>query len=307
MAATTAANELASARMPTLRLEPAQVILVGLLALEIAVFGVIGTNFFSLANAFEVLRLSVEIGLLAVALTPVITTGGIDLSVGSLMGLSAVVFGKLWRDGGLSIGVAAAGDALPRCAGGELERALDHARAYPRLDRDTRLVLDVSRAGRGIDRRRGQLHPFPRAVPLLGPGLFVGVPPRCRSLSSSRRHSGSCSTGPRSAADWSRSAFRPKERVTPGCRSNGSSGWFTCSRDWSPAWRRSSTWRTWARPRPTPAPATSWRRSLRSYSEGHRSSAAAVACPVLCSGSSPSPFCKTACAWPTSPPSSPGS
>ena len=68
----------------------------------------IGTNFFSLANAFEVLRLSVEIGLLAVALTPVITTGGIDLSVGSLMGLSAVVFGKLWRDGGLSIGMAAA-------------------------------------------------------------------------------------------------------------------------------------------------------------------------------------------------------
>ena len=49
-------------------------------------------------NAFEVLRLSVEIGLLAVALTPVIVSGGIDLSVGSLMGLSAVLFGKLWRD-----------------------------------------------------------------------------------------------------------------------------------------------------------------------------------------------------------------
>ena len=64
------------------------------------VFSVIGTNFFTLANAFEVLRLSVEIGLLAVALTPVITTGGIDLSVGSLMGLSAVIFGKLWRDAG---------------------------------------------------------------------------------------------------------------------------------------------------------------------------------------------------------------
>ncbi len=93
---------------PWFRLEPSQKILLGLLALEIAVFAVIGTNFLSLANAFEVMRLSVEIGLLAVALTPVITTGGIDLSVGSLMGLSAVVFGKLWRDGGLSIGVAAA-------------------------------------------------------------------------------------------------------------------------------------------------------------------------------------------------------
>src|SRR5262249_33526868 len=37
-----------------------------------------------------------------------ITSGGIDLSVGSLMGLSAVVFGMLWRDWGLPIAAAAA-------------------------------------------------------------------------------------------------------------------------------------------------------------------------------------------------------
>jgi len=108
MPATAAPIENADARVPWLQPEPAQVILMGLLALEVAVFAVIGTNFFSLANAFEVLRLSVEIGLLAVALTPVITSGGIDLSVGSLMGLSAVVFGKLWRDAGLSIAMSAA-------------------------------------------------------------------------------------------------------------------------------------------------------------------------------------------------------
>jgi rhamnose transport system permease protein len=88
-------------------LEPAQAILVVLLVLEIAIFAAIGTNFLSRSNAFEVVRLSVEIGLLAVALTPVIVTGGIDLSVGSLMGLSAVLFGKLWRDAGLPIGLAA--------------------------------------------------------------------------------------------------------------------------------------------------------------------------------------------------------
>src|SRR5262249_32671418 len=78
-----------------------------LLALEVAVFAALGTNFLSRENAFEVVRLSVEIGLLALALTPVIVTGGIDLSVGSLMGLSAVLLGKLWRDGGLPVGVAA--------------------------------------------------------------------------------------------------------------------------------------------------------------------------------------------------------
>src|SRR5579883_645831 len=90
------------------RLEPAQGILGLILVLEVLVFSAIGTNFLTLANAFEVVRLSVEIGLLAVALTPVITSGGIDLSVGSLMGLSAVVFGMLWRDWGLPIAAAAA-------------------------------------------------------------------------------------------------------------------------------------------------------------------------------------------------------
>src|SRR3954453_3679695 len=100
-------------------LEPAQRILIALLTLEIAVFAAIGTNFLTLENALEVLRLSVEIGLLSIALTPVIVSGGIDLSVGSLMGLSAVLFGKLWRDGALPIGLAAAGTlALGGLAGG---------------------------------------------------------------------------------------------------------------------------------------------------------------------------------------------
>ncbi|MBI3860279.1 MAG: substrate-binding domain-containing protein, partial [Planctomycetia bacterium] len=73
------------------------------------------TNFFTSGNAFEVGRLCVEIGLLALALTPVIITGGIDLSVGSLLGLCAVILGKLWRDAGWPIGAAAAAAV---CAGG---------------------------------------------------------------------------------------------------------------------------------------------------------------------------------------------
>ena len=85
---------------PRARFEPALAILAAILVVEVGVFSVIGTNFLTMANAFEVLRLSVEIGLLSVALTPVITSGGIDLSVGSLMGLSAVVFGELCATGG---------------------------------------------------------------------------------------------------------------------------------------------------------------------------------------------------------------
>jgi ribose/xylose/arabinose/galactoside ABC-type transport system permease subunit len=70
-------------------------------------FNSVGRNFGSLDNTYDILRHSVEIGLLALAMTPIILTGGIDLSVGSLLGLCAILFGKLWRDAGLPIPVAA--------------------------------------------------------------------------------------------------------------------------------------------------------------------------------------------------------
>src|SRR5947209_215251 len=101
----------------------AQAALALLLAGEIAVFSVLGTNFATAQNAFEVARLSVELGLLALALTPVIVTGGIDLSVGSLLGLCAVLLGKLWRDAGLPVGAAAAGAVLAGLLGGALNAA----------------------------------------------------------------------------------------------------------------------------------------------------------------------------------------
>jgi rhamnose transport system permease protein len=47
--------------------------------------------------------------LLAIVLTPIIVTGGIDLSVGSIVGLSAVVAGYLWRVLGLPLDLALAG------------------------------------------------------------------------------------------------------------------------------------------------------------------------------------------------------
>jgi rhamnose transport system permease protein len=98
--------------------------LVGLLAAEIVVFGAAGRSFFSVANAFEVLRLSVELGLLAIALTPIVVSGGIDLGVGSMMGLSAVVLGLLWRDASLPMGVAIALTLAVGAAGGGLTALL---------------------------------------------------------------------------------------------------------------------------------------------------------------------------------------
>lgn len=58
-------------------------------------------GFGAVDSQFDILRHSVEIGLLALAMTPIILTGGIDLSVGSTLGLCAVIFGMLWQEAGL--------------------------------------------------------------------------------------------------------------------------------------------------------------------------------------------------------------
>jgi rhamnose transport system permease protein len=95
-------------------------VLLLVLLFECAVFGLVGDHFLTTSNAFEITRLSVEVGLLALALTPVIITGGIDLSVGSMMGLAAVVLGALWRDAHLPIVLAAAVALLLGILGGGL-------------------------------------------------------------------------------------------------------------------------------------------------------------------------------------------
>ena len=93
-------------------------------ALELVIFAFTGPNFLSAANGFEIVRLGVELGLLALALTPIIITGGIDLSVGSMMGLCAVVFGFLWRDLQFPLPLAALAALATGTAGGALNAAL---------------------------------------------------------------------------------------------------------------------------------------------------------------------------------------
>src|ERR1041385_7474796 len=101
-----------------------ETILLLVLAVEWLYFNSVGPRFGSLDNTFDILRHSVEIGLLALMMTPVILTGGIDLSVGSLLGLCAICFGKLWRDAGVPIPIAIILTLLIGTAAGALNGAL---------------------------------------------------------------------------------------------------------------------------------------------------------------------------------------
>ena len=156
------------------RLGPAQAILAAILLIEIVVFSVIGTNFLTVANGFEVLRLSVEIGLLAVALTPVITSGGIDLSVGSLMGLSAVVFGELWRDWGLSIGLAASATLVLGAVAGSLNGLLITRGRIPALIVTLGTFSLFRGLAEGLTEGVDNYTNFPASFLFLGQGYSLG-------------------------------------------------------------------------------------------------------------------------------------
>ncbi len=144
---------------------------------EVAMFSAIAANFFTWGNFFEVIRSSVELGLLALAMTPVIITGGIDLSVGSMMGLAAVIFGAAWRDWRFSLAGAAGAALLSGFAGGML-----NALAISRLNLPPLIVtLGTFSMFRGI--AEGITHGavnytgFPKAFLFAGQGYLWGVVP----------------------------------------------------------------------------------------------------------------------------------
>jgi len=82
--------------------------LVWLLALITAGFGLTVPNFLLPENLLEQSRYWVELGMVAVPMTLIIATGGIDLSVGSMLALSGMVLGACWHGAGLDIRLCAA-------------------------------------------------------------------------------------------------------------------------------------------------------------------------------------------------------
>lgn len=144
--------------------------------LECLYFNAVGRRFGTLENSYDILRHSVEIGLLALAMTPVIFAGGIDLSVGSLLGLCAILFGKLWRDAHVPIGLAALSTPCIGAAAGLLNAWLITRLRLPPLIVTLgtfSLFRGLAEAiTHGVDTFTG----FPDSFLRLGQGQILGVP-----------------------------------------------------------------------------------------------------------------------------------
>ncbi|MEP7342734.1 MAG: substrate-binding domain-containing protein, partial [Acidobacteriota bacterium] len=150
-----------------------------LLLAEAMLFAVIGENFFSRANGFEIIRLSVEIGLLALALTPIIITGGIDLSVGSMMGLSAIACGWMWKEAGLPIWMSAAMTLLVGLLGGGLNALLIARFNLPPLIVTLGTFSLFRGLAEGITGGVANYSGFPPSFLFLGQGYWLGfLPPQ---------------------------------------------------------------------------------------------------------------------------------
>ncbi len=145
-------------------------------ALEVAVFAVIAPNFATGANAAEIVRLAVEVGLLALALTPVIVSGGIDLSCGALMGLCAITLGALWRDGGWPMPLAAAAAVGVGLVGGALNGWLIAYRGLPALMVTLGSLSLFRGLAEGLTGAVDNYTGLPASFLSLGQGYLAGVP-----------------------------------------------------------------------------------------------------------------------------------
>lgn len=151
-------------------------ILLMVVVAEWFIFNTLGPRFGTLDNQFDILRHTAEIGLLALVMTPIILTGGIDLSVGSLLGLCAILFGKLWRDAGLPPAAAAGCTLALGALGGALNAGLITALRLPPLI----VTLGTYSLFRGlaeaITRGADTFTNFPASFLALGQERWLGLP-----------------------------------------------------------------------------------------------------------------------------------
>ncbi|MBI4556995.1 MAG: ABC transporter permease [Candidatus Hydrogenedentes bacterium] len=94
------------------------------LGVMFAAFSIFVPGFYDWTNVFDRTRHWVAAGLIAIPMTFIIATAGIDLSVGSLVAMSGIVLGLLYRDGHWPIGLAVLAAIGAGMAGGALNGAV---------------------------------------------------------------------------------------------------------------------------------------------------------------------------------------
>lgn len=132
-------------------------------------------NLLSPRNLLNQSRLLSEIGLVALPMTYIIVTGGIDLSVGSILGLCAILLGVAWRNWGLPLELAIALSlAVGGLAGLFNGLLIVHMRVPPLIMTLATLALYRGLA-QGISQARS-VTGYPEWFFFFGQGTVLGLP-----------------------------------------------------------------------------------------------------------------------------------
>ena len=153
---------------------PRELVLAGLWLLVLLAMSRLSDEFLTLTSLLEMTRFIVEIGLLALPMTLIIITKGIDLSVGANLALSAVVFGLSW-EAGLPLPLAAAVGVLTGTLAGALNGATAAYVGVPPLVVTLATFGAFRGVALGLSQGRG-ISGFPEGFFVLGQG-FVGPVP----------------------------------------------------------------------------------------------------------------------------------
>jgi len=142
-----------------------EVALAGLLGVTVVVMSLLSPDFLTARNLLSMPQFFVEPGLIALAMAFAIITGGIDLSVGSIMALVAVALGLAWKRLGLPLPLATVVALLVGGLAGLLNGAVITRLGIPPL-----MVTLATMAG-----YRGLAIGLSRGQPVSGfPGAFRG-------------------------------------------------------------------------------------------------------------------------------------
>lgn len=146
-----------------------------LLVLVLFILAQQSDKFFTTANILNQGRLMTEIGLIALPMTFVIITGGIDLSVGSILGLCAILLGVFWQNLGLPLPAAM---ALAVCVGalaGLVNGLIITRFKVPPLIATLATLALYRGLAEGISQARS-VRGYPEWFFVLGQGEVLGVP-----------------------------------------------------------------------------------------------------------------------------------
>jgi rhamnose transport system permease protein len=157
-------------RAPAIRREAALAAVVALLCVAMSN---LSPYFWDRDNLLDLSRHLAEAGIIACGMTLVIMTGGIDLSVGSLLGLAGIALGYGWKAGGPVAGALAC--AATGLAGGALNGGLVSLFRLPPLV-VTLATMALFRGAAMVVSQAQPVSDFPSWFAWLGQGDLAGVP-----------------------------------------------------------------------------------------------------------------------------------